>query len=308
MNPAIPKDVEKKVRRFVEAAEALKSGKATYFSITKLTSIKSLCNDPQTAAHFVLCLAEHTMQKAELKPSPSHLAAEDWEKCKELISEAVRAMRLHLEQPTEEALSILWKLLHKVQAVQTFSGEQVWGRAIRTINSSDVLIVEDALLCVLHPHAASELAYRTAKDYTEKYNPSYGTGLIPESVPMLEDIINFWTRLVERIESDHSLAEVSASTPKARKRRASTRKVRKVETTRTLKVKTTGSFEDRYPNVTDLVQNGWIEIGYSEGSRSFIRVFDEGGMVWEGKNTYSNLDEAFEDAEKGILAWLEENS
>jgi len=55
------------------------------------------------------------------------------------------------------------------------------------------------------------------------------------------------------------------------------------------------------------VQDGWIEIGYTEGSSSFIRVLDEGGMVWEGKPRYSNVDEALEDAEKGIQSWLGEN-
>jgi len=56
MEAAIPKDLVKKVRKFIETAEALRSGKQTYFSITKLTSIKSLCENPQTASHFIFHL------------------------------------------------------------------------------------------------------------------------------------------------------------------------------------------------------------------------------------------------------------
>jgi hypothetical protein len=63
-------------------------------------------------------------------------------------------------------------------------------------------------------------------------------------------------------------------------------------------------FEKRYRNVAAWLRDGWIEIGYREGSSSFIRVLDEGGMVWEGKRQYANVDEALRDAEEGISACL----
>ncbi len=118
MNPAIPKDAARKIHKFVEAADALRSGKETYFSITKLTSIKRLCEAPRTAAHFVLFLAERTLEKADSKPCPSHLDTKDWEGLKELMAESVHAMRTHLEQPTETTLSALSKLLARARAVQ----------------------------------------------------------------------------------------------------------------------------------------------------------------------------------------------
>jgi len=309
MKPTLPKDGAKKIRKFVETAESLKSGKDTYFSITRLTSIKSLCNDSQTAAHFVFFLAERTLEKAESKPCPSHIVPDEWENLKHLMSEAVQAMQAHLEGPTDQTLSALRKLLPEIAAIQTYSGRQVWGRAIRTIHCWDVLIIEDALQCIIHPHAAGELAYRAARDYTEKYNPRHGTGLIPESVPMLEDIIEFWRsyRSAGPQESSPPPIDASENVRKARKRRGSARRARETQIIRMVKVTAMGSFEDKYPKIADWVQDGLIEIGYTEGSRSFIRVFDEEGMVWEGKSNYSNVDEAFEDAEKGILAWLGEN-
>lgn len=52
---------------------------------------------------------------------------------------------------------------------------------------------------------------------------------------------------------------------------------------------------------------GWIEIGRDEYSRSFVRVLDIGGLIWEGEEEYETVDEALPAAEAGISAWLEEN-
>jgi len=45
-----------------------------------------------------------------------------------------------------------------------------------------------------------------------------------------------------------------------------------------------------FPHLTEWVTtHGWIEIGYDDYSRSFVRALDSGGMVWEGQETYINL-------------------
>ena len=67
------------------------------------------------------------------------------------------------------------------------------------------------------------------------------------------------------------------------------------------------SFEERYPNIATWVQDGWIELGRDDYSRSFVRVLDIGGMVWEGEERYETIDEALAEAEAAIAAWLEEN-
>lgn len=64
---------------------------------------------------------------------------------------------------------------------------------------------------------------------------------------------------------------------------------------------------DSYPNITQFVESiGWIEVGYDGDSplTSFIRALDEGGMVWEGKDEYATLDEAFQDLEQGLKDWM----
>ncbi len=71
----------------------------------------------------------------------------------------------------------------------------------------------------------------------------------------------------------------------------------------------TNHFANKYPNISDWLEDGTIEIGRGEyGSSSFIKVIDEGGLVWEGKERYATLDEAFDDTEKAITDWLDENT
>jgi hypothetical protein len=49
-----------------------------------------------------------------------------------------------------------------------------------------------------------------------------------------------------------------------------------------------------------VAERGWIEIGYDDYSRSFIRVLDIGGMVWEGEQEYPSLDAALRAADAAL--------
>ena len=67
------------------------------------------------------------------------------------------------------------------------------------------------------------------------------------------------------------------------------------------------SFEEKYPNLTDFIYTqGVIKIGYDEDTSSFVVAYDEGGTIYEGQDSYNSLEEAFEDLETGITAYLEE--
>jgi hypothetical protein len=68
-----------------------------------------------------------------------------------------------------------------------------------------------------------------------------------------------------------------------------------------------GSFEARYPHIAGWVQDGWVEIGYTDYTRSFVRALDIGGQIWEGAARYASVDAALEALEAGIAAWLREN-
>jgi hypothetical protein len=66
-------------------------------------------------------------------------------------------------------------------------------------------------------------------------------------------------------------------------------------------------FEGMYPTIARWVTEfGWIEIGQDDVSRSFIRAMDAGGMVWEGQEHYATLDDALQDLEAGLTAWMRE--
>lgn len=69
-----------------------------------------------------------------------------------------------------------------------------------------------------------------------------------------------------------------------------------------------GLFTARYPNIAAWVQDGWIEVGHDDYSRSFVRALDIGGVIWEGAEEYASLEEAFQALDAGIAAWLEETN
>lgn len=51
---------------------------------------------------------------------------------------------------------------------------------------------------------------------------------------------------------------------------------------------------------------GSVEIGHCGQTRSFIRVLDEGGMVWKGRRRYRTLDAALADADAGVSRWMKD--
>jgi hypothetical protein len=62
-----------------------------------------------------------------------------------------------------------------------------------------------------------------------------------------------------------------------------------------------------YPTIARWVMEyGWIEMGHDDMSRSFVRALDEGGVVWEGQAAYATLDDALQDLEAGLAAWMRE--
>ncbi len=66
-------------------------------------------------------------------------------------------------------------------------------------------------------------------------------------------------------------------------------------------------FARKYSNIASWVDGGTIEIGRAEWGHAFIRVYDEGGTVWEGKRSYGTIDEALQDAERAIGEWMKKN-
>ena len=67
-------------------------------------------------------------------------------------------------------------------------------------------------------------------------------------------------------------------------------------------------FEEQYPTIHRFVEEiGSIEIGQHEMISSFVRAYDFGGTVYEGKDGYPSLEDALQDLEAGIKAYLDEH-
>ena len=67
------------------------------------------------------------------------------------------------------------------------------------------------------------------------------------------------------------------------------------------------NFSSTYPNIAYWTEScGWIEIGQDEYSEAFIRVFDEGGTVWESKPKYKSIDDAMNDLEAALGKIIDE--
>lgn len=70
-------------------------------------------------------------------------------------------------------------------------------------------------------------------------------------------------------------------------------------------------FAKSFPYINQWIEEqGWIEIGQDEYSKSLVRAIDAGGMVWESKKQHVSVDEALGALERFLiklsfgLVWL----
>ncbi len=175
--------VVKKIQALAKLAADLHHGQ--HFNITRLTLIKSLCSDPDATAKFAVYIAKLAQRQFEAGSGKKKLQYE------ELIARAVPAMTRFLKSPTEATESKLWEFHQGAKDAQSKVEHQRWG-GVRIIECWELLIVETAMECLLYPSHSSILGYQVARKYAEKYDPQYGTGLIPKSAPMMDEIAEFW--------------------------------------------------------------------------------------------------------------------
>jgi len=178
MKEQVSKSVAAKLKKLALLARQLRAGEN--LQITRLTVLKSWCADPIIAGRFALHLAERSKGRATRKFKP-------------LIANALRQLKKHLANYKQHAAEPLWQALRELEGSQNEIRGTRWGR-VRTIHSREALLAEHALRCVAHPQESAQWAYQAARQYAERYNPRYGTGLIPESAAAVEDIVAFWAR------------------------------------------------------------------------------------------------------------------
>ena len=179
--PPVPRAVVEKVRKFAEIAEALRRGQR--FEITRLTSLKGLCKDPGAARSFAMFLAVHARKKALEKKVP--------ERVEQLMARAITEMKSFLDDPNEERKERLYPLLREMEQEQNEYKRISWNM-VRIVHSMELVVVEEALKSILREHEAPTWLYQAARDYAERYDSRHGTGLIPSSAPMVQEIADFW--------------------------------------------------------------------------------------------------------------------
>ena len=115
------------------------------------------------------------------------------ERYRELVDRAVKELKPYLTDPTEERKERLSSLCREIEAEQN-EFERIGWNMVRMIRSKDLVVVEESLKSVLRVHEAPIWAYQAAKDYAERYDVLHGSGLIPSSAPMVEEIAGFWRK------------------------------------------------------------------------------------------------------------------
>jgi hypothetical protein len=189
--PPTLKAQQQKARKLLQMAAELESGAS--FSITRLATIKSLCQDAQTATRFTLHLAQLAQQRRDLGGDRQFYPAAEIKQHRQLAAESFALIEEYLARRSESRAGRLRELLWQAREVNNEYRNIPFG-AVRSIKSWRVLLVEKALYCALAADetAAGYWAYQAARAYAEKYDPHYGTGLIPASAPLLAEIAGFW--------------------------------------------------------------------------------------------------------------------
>jgi len=69
----------------------------------------------------------------------------------------------------------------------------------------------------------------------------------------------------------------------------------------------TDAFAQTSPTLTQWVTtHGWIELGDDGIRRPFVRILDEGELVWEGGGADATVDDALQAAETAMATWVRE--
>jgi len=186
------KAIATKIKKWVETVKELRSDKFRLsISITRLTSIKSLCQDQVAAQNFALYLSGQVLLQMEAAEIPSDYSSSEWETHKTLVSNAIVEMEQYIYSPTEEVKQSLWKFLSQIKELQGDDFRNVHWSTVHFVRSGYLLKLDYAIRCFID-RESPYYAYKLAREYTEFYDPSYGTGLIPKSAPRLLEIAEFW--------------------------------------------------------------------------------------------------------------------
>lgn len=181
------KKIEAKIRKLEETARALRHGEN--FNVTRLTSLKSLCQSKEKATAFALELGHVVHRHYEHHSRPKYLEEEIWVRNRRLIKRVDEVMTEIGENPHIHKTSVPWDLWDQIHKAQE-EYRRVGSSNVRIVHDMQLLVMEKLLKSVLsgEPEAAYWV-YDAAASYANQYDTHYGSGLIPNSAPALEEII-----------------------------------------------------------------------------------------------------------------------
>jgi hypothetical protein len=176
------KGVKTRINKLKILEDELSNFQGFTLSITKLTVIKWICKNSEAMKYFALFIAREEFKANKFKANDEII---------ELIREGVDLMENSINSQETDRLRIIYNELYKYQnKIRKIS----WNH-VRSIEDWSVYLIEVAISCFLWEEN-ERLGYELAKSWTEKYNPSYGTGLIPASLNNLKEIRFFWENYI----------------------------------------------------------------------------------------------------------------
>lgn len=177
-----------KIKKWLQTAEETKADTYHFgINITRLTSIKSLCqNDPIAAGKFALFIIQRVYQNMNEMSRPEHFSVEDWRDDKQLISEGINLMENYLQNSEPEVKPKMRSLLNKINDRQGDNIRRVHWNTIHFVRSGYLLKLDYALRCFID-RDFTYWVYKLVADYVSEMD-----GITPKSVPMLLEVAEFW--------------------------------------------------------------------------------------------------------------------
>jgi hypothetical protein len=175
-------------RKLATLADELRNGAS--FPITRLTVLKRLCAQWENAVAFARYLAEIAQSRFRQAP-PARLEPGRVREFGTLMGTTVDCMDRYVAARTRDVELELRAALRELASAQSQTRDTRWA-TVRTIDSREALIVENAARCILEPRNAATWGYQLGREHAERYDPRHGTGLVPASAPYVREIADFW--------------------------------------------------------------------------------------------------------------------
>lgn len=182
--------IANKIKKWILTAKEAETARFAV-PITRLTSIKSFCNDKIATEQFALYIAKRVQEQMNQDGRPEHFSESQWSQQKKSIDEAIALMETYLKDSIYESQQSFRRLLIEIDSLQGDDYRKFQWTTVRFVRSGDLLKLEYALRCFVEQDFPY-WAYKLAREYVELYASQYGTGITPESTPMLLEIAEFW--------------------------------------------------------------------------------------------------------------------